>query len=289
MWLPWNIAVLLAFSVGGLGLLARQARRPVVVTAGAVAREAALVLVLYAIWRIAGTLSVMHVDGALGRGRSIWDLEQRLHLPSEAAIQHAFLPHSLAVQAMNGYYAIVHVPALIIFLIWLFAAHRHRYPTVRNVIALTTGACLLIQLVPVAPPRMYPQLGFVDTGHLYGQSVYGAIGNGIADQLSAMPSVHVAWAVLIGAVAFRIGRSRWKWIAVAHSALTVLVVVATANHWWLDGVVAVGLIGAAVVVERAGRAALGARMRWRSPAPIGVPVGAMSDAATAGPVGSGIG
>jgi hypothetical protein len=82
--------------------------------------------------------------------------------------------------------------------------------------------------------------GIVDTGLLYGQSVYA---NGSpADQLSAMPSVHVAWAVLVGFYAWRVGRSRWRYLGAAHAALTVFVVVATGNHWWLDGAVAVLLL-----------------------------------------------
>jgi hypothetical protein len=122
---------------------------------------------------------------------------------------------------------------MFVFLIWLFVRHRDQYRPVRATMAWATLVCLLIQLIPVAPPRMLP--GFVDTAALYGQSVYQ---NGFAaDQLSAMPSVHVAWAVIVGYYAAKISTSRWRWIAVAHAAMTVFVVVATANHWWLDGIV----------------------------------------------------
>jgi hypothetical protein len=104
--------------------------------------------------------------------------------------------------------------------------------------AWTTLGCLLVQLLPVAPPRMMP--GFVDTGRLTGQSVYS---NGLPiDQLSAMPSVHVAWAVLVGYYTWRISSSRWRWLGPTHSVLTILVVVVTANHWWLDGIVAVAIL-----------------------------------------------
>jgi hypothetical protein len=242
MWLPWPPAlalavVLLAF----VGVSRRRADRWVTV-ARAFAGEIALILVLYALWRYAGGISVMKVDHALDRGRELWDLERRLHLPSELALQRAVLPHPLLVQAANRYYAVMHVPALIAVLLWAFVWHRDRYPLVRNTLALLTGACLAIQLIPLAPPRMYPGLGFVDTAHLYGQSVYGAVGTGISDQLSAMPSVHVGWAVLVGLAAVLFGTSRWRWVVVAHPVLTVLVVAITANHWWLDGALAVVLL-----------------------------------------------
>jgi hypothetical protein len=127
---------------------------------------------------------------------------------------------------------------MLTFLIWLFVRHRDRYRPVRQVMAWTTLGCLLIQLLPVAPPRMLP--GIVDTGMRYGQSVYS---NGLPiDQMAAMPSVHVAWAVLVGWYVWRIGPARWRAVGPAHAAITVFVVVATGNHWWLDGVVAVAVL-----------------------------------------------
>jgi hypothetical protein len=249
MWLPWPPALAFAFCLGLFAVVARRWPVGQVVLARAFAAEIALVLALYALWRYAGSISVMHVDGAASRGREVWNLQRALHLPSEAALQRLVLPHPLVVQAANGYYAIMHVPALIAVLIWAFVRHRDRYPMVRNTLALMTGACLAIQLIPVAPPRMFADLGFVDTGHLYGQSVYGRVGTGISDQLSAMPSVHVGWAVLVGLAAVLLSSCRWRWLVAAHPVLTILVVAVTANHWWLDGVVAVMLLAIAVGVH----------------------------------------
>jgi hypothetical protein len=83
-----------------------------------------------------------------------------------------------------------------------------------------------------------PGLGFVDTGLAYHQSVYTSLGRGAADQLSAMPSVHVGWAVAIGLAVVLISSSRWRWLVLLHPIATVLVVVVTGNHFWLDGIVA---------------------------------------------------
>lgn len=251
MWLPWDIAAALAVGLLVASLVARRRPGRWLRVAAPFAQETALVLALYALWQLAGHLSVMRVDGALDRGRAIWDLQRALHLPSEHAIQAAVLPFSWLVQLSNGYYAIMHVPALIVFLVWLFVRHRDRYPQLRNTLALLTGACLAIQLVPVAPPRMFPALGFVDTAQLYHQSVYGAVGTGISDQLSAMPSVHVGWAVLIGVGVLTVSTSRWRWLVLAHPIATVSVVVVTANHWWLDGIVAVAIMVAAMLAQRA--------------------------------------
>ncbi len=262
MWLPWPYALVTAVMLAGAAWLVRPRGR-IWTEARPFATEVALILVLYSLWRIAGQLSVLQTDGAEARGRSIWNLERALHLPSELSIQHALLPHPLIIQAANVYYAVVHVPALIAMLIWLFVRHRDRYPAVRNTLALLTGACLLIQLVPVMPPRLMSSLGFVDTGHLYGQSVYTALGRGASDQLSAMPSLHVGWALLVGLVVVVASTSRWRWLVLAHPVLTVTVVVVTANHWWMDGIVAAAILGASYAVDRVVRQRLTA---WR-PAP----------------------
>ncbi len=266
MWLPWKdgvvicgclVAVALAIRPG-LPLLVgaptdsrlRTDSRWLVVTR-TVASEAAVVVGLYSVWQLAGTVSVMQVSGALDRARWIWDVERWLHLPSEVTVQHLVLPHPWLVEALNSFYAIVHGPSMLLFLVWLFVRHRDRYPRARNMVAVVTGACLAIQLVPVAPPRMLEGLGVVDTPLLYHQSVYDALGRSLAYQLSAMPSVHVAWAVMISMVVIAASSSRWRWLVLADPILTVWAVVATGNHFWLDGIVAVALIPVAVLVLNA--------------------------------------
>jgi hypothetical protein len=97
--------------------------------------------------------------------------------------------------------------------------------------------------------------------------VYGSLGFD-ADQFSAMPSVHVGWALIVAIAVITASRSRWRWAAAAYPALTLLVVVLTANHFWLDGVAAALLVLGALGLQRAGRSV---RMRLitragRSPA-----------------------
>jgi hypothetical protein len=261
MWLGWDVAAVASVILAAFGVLARSARRRDLVLAAGIAREAALVLVLYAVWQKAGELAGSRVNGGISHGRDIWHLEQALHFPSELSVQRLALPHPLFVQACNAYYAVAHAPALIVFLLWLFFRHRPRYARWRNCLALSTAACFLVQMVPVAPPRMFGGLGFVDTGLRYGQSVYGSVGGGVAPQLSAMPSVHVGWAVLIALAAVEISTSRWRWLVIAHPVATVIVVVATANHWWLDGVVAIGFLALALMADRGWRELIADRRR----------------------------
>jgi hypothetical protein len=221
---------------------------------GSFAREAAVIGTLFGLWQLAGHLSAGGQLGAFGRAEWIEHFEADVHLPSEASTQHLVLGHPLVVQAANLYYASMHLTMMLVFLIWLFVRHRESYRRVRQVMAWTTLGCQLVQLLPVAPPRMLP--GIVDTGINYGQSVYA---NGLPfDQLSAMPSVHVAWAVLVGWYVWRVSPSRWRFIGPLHGVLTVVVVVVTGNHWWLDGIVAV------LILSVAAWGVHGVRLAWRS-------------------------
>ena len=237
MWLGWQPAVVLAggLALVGFALRGTQGRRQVL---GAVAREAALVLVLYAVWRFVMRLRSTELVDGLANGRTVWDIERALRIDNEAAIERWLLGHGWLVNAANTFYATVHVPALICFLVWLFARHRSRYPRLRNTLAAVTGICLLLHFLPVAPPRMYPDLGFVDAARVYGQSVYGPVGQGISNQVSALPSLHAAWAFIVALGVITVSTSRWRWWILAHPVLTMLVIVATANHWWLDSIAA---------------------------------------------------
>lgn len=290
MWLPWKAALALAVALAIVPLLVvfglfGRPRGRVTMFVYAFARETAVVLGLYALWQYAGTLSLLNVNGAIARARWIAHLQHEVHLPSEVWVQHRALDWSLFTQALNVFYATVHFPAMIAFLIWMFIRHREGYPQVRNTVVLVTGAALAIQLIPVAPPRLTPGLGFVDTAALYHQSVYAKVGTPGPDQLSAMPSVHVGWAVLIAFVVITVSSSRWRWLILAHPVATTVVVVATANHFWLDGIVAAGILVVALLIATRAESWLARRrVRGRAAASAGPVADAMpADSATVAP------
>ncbi len=254
--LSWQQSSEVAGALVAVGVAFRLAPSPRLRKISPFVLEAFVIAALYSIWQLAGTVSVMGADDATRRALWIERFEHTIHLPSERSVQNLVLGHPWIVQAENLYYATMHFGVLFLFLIWLFVRHRDRYRPVRTTMALTTLVCLVIQLIPVAPPRLLP--GYVDTASQYGQSVYN-VGLG-ADSLSAMPSVHVAWAVLIGWYVVRISDSRWRWTAAAHAAITVFVVVSTGNHWWLDGIVGVAVL-VVCAWSRAGVAAGWQRIR----------------------------
>jgi hypothetical protein len=208
--------------------------------------ESAIIAGLYGLWQLAASLSVFGTTGALSRARWIVRLQHDLRLPSEISAQRLILRHPFWAQACNWFYAAAHFSALGLLLLWMFVRHRDRYPEIRNVLVALTATCLLIQLIPVAPPRLLPELGFVDVAQRYNQSVYGLSGISV-DQLGAMPSVHVGWALLVAWAVVRLSPSRRRWWVLLHPIITVFVVAATANHFWLDGIVAGLLLVASIV------------------------------------------
>lgn len=116
---------------------------------------------------------------------------------------------------------------------------------------------MLHLLFPLAPPRMLPAAGLVDTGQVYGPTVYGATPatDTMANQFAAMPSLHVGWAVMVAVGLIVATGSRWRWLWLLHPAITLLVVVGTANHYWLDAIVVVALLAVAFAALRLPRAA----------------------------------
>jgi len=257
--LSWRQAAVAAGCLAAGTVALRQARGARMRAASVLTQESALILGLFALWQYAGSFAIMGPDGALARSRWIWQLERSLHLPSETSVQRLFLSHPLIIQFFSLCYDSLLFPVLVTCMIWLFVRHRDRYRQLRTTLVAFTGICLLIQLVPVAPPRMLPGTGLIDTAILYHQSVYGSTAGFDPDQLSAMPSVHVGWALLVAVTIIVTLRSRWRWLALLYPAMTTLAVVVTANHFWMDGIVAAIVLGVVLAVQVAGRRQLAAR------------------------------
>ena len=191
---------------------------------------------------------------AMDNATRVVELERRLHVFSEQAIQRLALHSELVIGFLNRYYVAVHFPATIAMLVWAFCRHRAAYGRIRAAFLGVTLAALVIHvIVPLAPPRMLP--GFVDTLDVYGPQIYPSdTTQSVANQFAAMPSLHFGWAVLVAAGVIAVARSRWRLLVLAHPVITLLAIVATANHYWLDAAVALLLVGA----RRAGHPPLGA-------------------------------
>ncbi|MER7743020.1 phosphatase PAP2 family protein [Streptomyces sp. NPDC096538] len=231
-------------------------------------RELMLVAGLFLVYKLGRQLVTGHTAEAFRNGREVWDLERALGLPGEGAVQSPLLHGDTLAQIANTYYAAVHFPATVAFLVWLYLRRPAHYLWARRVLAALTAAALVLHLTyPLAPPRMLPATGLVDTARLYGPSVYGPpSADQLSNQFAAMPSLHFGWALMVAVGLIVATRSVWRWLWLLHPLLTLLVIVGTANHFWLDALAAAALLGLALAVLRRPRPAPSAtRVRPRRP------------------------
>ncbi|WP_078954322.1 phosphatase PAP2 family protein [Streptomyces sp. H021] len=218
-------------------------------------RELLLVAGFFTVYKAGRLLSTDRTGEAFRNADWIWDAERALRLPGEGAVQRLLLHGDALVTTANTYYAAVHFPATALFLIWLYVRRPAHYLWTRRVLAVLTAAAVVLHLAyPLAPPRMLPAARLIDTGQVYGPTVYRAAPDAdtLANQFAAMPSLHFGWALMlaIGVIAATRGgkRSRWSLLWLLHPLVTLLVIVGTANHYWLDAIVAAVLLGIALLL-----------------------------------------
>ncbi|MDP5316348.1 phosphatase PAP2 family protein [Streptomyces poriferorum] len=220
-------------------------------------RELLLVVGLFVIYKFGRQAANGHVDEAFHNAGRVWNLERAVHLPGEGAVQGLLLHDETLIHLANTYYATVHFPATLLFLGWLYWRRPRHYVWSRRILAVLTGAALALHLLfPLAPPRLLAATGLVDTGQVYGPTVYGSTPatDSMANQFAAMPSLHFGWAVMVGVGLVVATRSRWRWLWLLHPAITLLVIVGTANHYWLDSIVVAALLSVAFAALRLPRA-----------------------------------
>ncbi|MFF9349225.1 phosphatase PAP2 family protein [Streptomyces sp. NPDC014734] len=211
-------------------------------------RELLLVVGLFVIYKLGRQAANGHTEEAYRNADGVWNLERAVHLPGEGAVQSLLLHGDAPIHLANTYYAVVHFPATLLFLVWLYWRRPRHYIWSRRILAALTGAALALHLLfPLAPPRLLAATGLVDTGQVYGPTVYGAkpATDSMANQFAAMPSLHFGWAVMVAVGLIVATRTRWRWLWLLHPAVTLLVIVGTANHYWLDSIVVSALLAVA--------------------------------------------
>lgn len=185
---------------------------------------------------------------ALAHGRALLRIEQSLHIALEASLNRWLSAHHTLGVVLSYYYDNAHFVVTFGLLGWLWLRRPDIYRPLRNaLVAINLIALAIFWRYPVAPPRMLG--GFTDviaSSHTFGSWHTGSLASD-ADQLAAMPSLHLAWAVWCGAALWRMsGRTGVRALAVLYPCLTALVVLCTANHYLLD--VLAGVLTAALAL-----------------------------------------
>jgi hypothetical protein len=202
--------------------------------------EIALVAVSYWTYSLIRNAVPEQQAAAMRNADWIWQAEHMLGIAVERSVNHAVNGVTWLIVSMNYYYATLHFVVTIGVLVWLFRRHPGRYGATRTVIFATTGVALVgYWLFPLAPPRLMDGGGFIDTVRVHG--TWGSMASGnladMSNQYAAMPSMHIGWAVWCGITLAMLARPLWvRVLGVLYPVATLVVIVATANHFWLDAV-----------------------------------------------------
>ncbi|HWC33888.1 MAG TPA: phosphatase PAP2 family protein [Mycobacteriales bacterium] len=215
-------------------------------------QELSFILIVYYLYSLVRNAAPSHETGAVHRAGSVLSVERTLHLDIEHSVNAVVAAHAWLANVCDYYYATLHFVVTIGVLVWLYVRHPLRYRSIRSVLIVTNLTALVgFWFVSLAPPRMLP--GFTDTlikFHTWGSIASGSIAKE-SNQYAAMPSLHVAWALWCGIAIVTLAERRWvRVLGALYPVCTVLVVLGTANHYVLDAVGGVLVLGFAIVVER---------------------------------------
>ena len=212
------------------------------------------------------TTSIIEV--AQSHGLALLEMEQFSFLAvlfpyREIDLQSWFINgHQSLLAALNHFYALVHIPATVGFIGWYYyvAPSHATFAAVRRTLTLTNLlAFLIFTIYPTMPPRMLPpEYGFLDSVHDGKAASVWMVGK-FVNTLAAMPSMHFGYATCISVTLIHHStifrpresqlepgepRKNWFWkiwylmLAIVYPVTILLAIVATANHYWLDAVVA---------------------------------------------------
>jgi len=190
---------------------------------------------------------------AFANARAIVELEQSTGLFFEQGLQAWAMGQRALVDFANFMYVNSHFVITTSVLVWLYLRHNERFYFVRNMFMVAMGLALVgYILLPTAPPRFFPELGFVATISYYVNVKHDS---GLValffNPYAAVPSMHVAFALMVAVPAMLVVRRRAAKVLWALYPLVVsFVVVVTGNHWVLDAVGGALVAGTSALVAR---------------------------------------
>ncbi len=220
-------------------------------------------------------LAPLRLHAAIAHGQGILALERTLHLDPELSLNRWLVGHHTLGIVVSYYYDNAHFIVTLGVLAWLWWRRPDLYPPLRNsLVLINVIGFVVFWRYPVAPPRLLPGNGFVDIvarSHTFGSWHTGSLAAD-ADQLAAMPSLHLAWAAWSGLAIWRLSRRWWgRALAVLYPFVTAVAVMTTGNHYLIDVLAGIAtMVVSVALVEIAlprSRASLGRRRASRRAVP----------------------
>jgi hypothetical protein len=217
--------------------------------------QALVIVWLCWVYDMTTNLAPLRLHVALTHAEGILALERSLGIFPELGLDRWLAGHHTLGLIVSDYYDNAHFIVTLGLLGFMWWGRADLYRPLRNVLVLTNViAFVVFWLYPVAPPRMLTQDGFSDivaASHAFGSWHTGPLASA-ANQLAAMPSLHMAWAAWCTVVVWQITRNAWlRGLAVLYPCMTAFAVLATGNHYVLDvlaGLLTLGLAMALATV-----------------------------------------
>jgi hypothetical protein len=234
-------------------------------------RQLAIILGLEKVYELSRGIVPQQNVLALDHGLQVVGIEKSLHIFDEWHLQRFILGHrqwiigpfildkNVTVSLINHFYLYSHFVGTLVFLIWLYLFRRHYFPFVRDLIFVTTGMALIIYILfPMMPPRLMGAHMDVPY-HYHFQDTIAQVLNYKLQQAqigynpyAAMPSLHFAWALILGTTLVLIGRHLLlRAIGALYPFMMLATIVVSGNHLFLDAVgsVVVVLLATAVTTQ----------------------------------------
>jgi uncharacterized membrane protein YbhN (UPF0104 family) len=217
---------------------------------GDLGRQLAIFATLDLAYELSRTLAVGDRSTALRHAHSIVNTERSLGLFHELDLQQwALHAPSIVMSVANWTYFNCQFTLTFGFVLFVYLRRHEYYTRLRNLIATINLIGLAGYIFyPAAPPRMLTDLGFVDSLNQNGVNHHSGLIAMLANPYAAMPSLHTAYAITIGATGFAMTRSRLRFAWVGYPALVVFSIVVTANHFFLDAIAGAGVAATAFLL-----------------------------------------
>ncbi|MGI8752393.1 MAG: phosphatase PAP2 family protein [Acidimicrobiales bacterium] len=221
--------------------------------------EALVIVWLMWAYDLIANLAHLRLAAAIAHGRSILHLEAVLHLDPEGTLDRWLAGHHTFGLWVSTYYDNAHFVVALAVIGWLWWRHPLHYRRLRTSLVLVNVIGFVVfWLYPTAPPRMLPGAHIADV-----VAATGAVGSWHsgqlahqANELAAMPSLHMAWAAWAALAAWQVLRRHHRWAPLvwAYPVATALAVLSTGNHYLADVVAGLATLavatGGAVLVGR---------------------------------------
>jgi hypothetical protein len=229
-------------------------------------RQVSLFLAALFAYRLVRGLVEGEANQAFAHARDLISLERGLHVFVEPSIQTwASGSHALIV-ASSWVYVNAQTTVTILALLYVYLRHNRSFYFVRNMFMIAMAIALVGYIVfPTAPPRFFPEWGFIDTvSDLTGMHVNHSSGSmsAMVNMYAAVPSMHVAFALMTGWTLARLVKPRIvRVLWVLYPFMMVFVIVVTANHFIFDALL--GALTAGLSAYGAGWLARARPNAWR--------------------------